>query len=62
MAEDQPLNQRVVQVILERLGHQLHVVSTGIAAVEAASDGQYDAILMDMHMPGGVSGAVTAGR
>ncbi|MBS0363784.1 MAG: response regulator [Proteobacteria bacterium] len=51
LAEDHPVNQRVVALILEPLGVELTVVEDGAQAIEAASAGRYDMILMDLHMP-----------
>ena len=51
LAEDHPVNQRVVQLILEPLGVELIIVGNGAAAVEAAAGAPFDIILMDMQMP-----------
>jgi len=51
LAEDNPVNQRVAALMLERLGHRIDVVGDGAAAVEAIVDGDYDLVLMDLHMP-----------
>lgn len=51
MAEDNPVNQRVGQLMLQRLGHQVDTVVDGAAAVEAALRGRYDVVLMDVRMP-----------
>ena len=51
LAEDHPVNQRVVQLILAPLGTELTIVENGRAAVEAARHGTFDVILMDMQMP-----------
>ena len=46
------MNQRVVTLMTERLGHAIDVVSDGQAAIEAVSHGtSYDLILMDCHLP-----------
>jgi len=42
----------VLNTILTELGHQPDFVSTGEAAVEAVGRGSYDAVLMDITMPG----------
>lgn len=52
LAEDNPVNQKVALYHLERLGYTCDVVSDGKQAVDAALRGHYDAILMDVHMPG----------
>jgi PAS domain S-box-containing protein len=51
MAEDNPVNQKVVQVFLERRGHRVHAVPDGVQALEAARHHRYDVVLMDMQMP-----------
>jgi CheY-like chemotaxis protein len=51
LAEDNLVNQRLAQLMLERLGHGADVVSTGAEAVTAATQLPYDIILMDLQMP-----------
>jgi CheY-like chemotaxis protein len=51
VAEDNPVNQRVAALMLDRLGHRVDVVADGVAAVEAIVEGDYDLVLMDLHMP-----------
>ncbi len=51
LAEDHPINQRVVQLILEPCGAAVTVVENGAQAVEALSTAAYDVVLMDMQMP-----------
>jgi CheY-like chemotaxis protein len=51
LAEDHPVNQQVTRLMLAKLGYDLHVVSTGRDAVEAAQLRPYDLILMDVQMP-----------
>jgi len=56
LAEDHPINQRVVQMILEPLGADITVAADGQAAVgawsEMAARGEaFDIILMDVQMP-----------
>jgi len=51
LAEDHPVNQRVVALILEPLGVELAIVGDGALAIEAEAAQRYDAILMDLHMP-----------
>jgi CheY-like chemotaxis protein len=51
VAEDNPVNQRVVQGLLAKLGCEVVVVGNGAAAVRAAQASPFDLILMDCQMP-----------
>jgi CheY-like chemotaxis protein/anti-sigma regulatory factor (Ser/Thr protein kinase) len=51
LAEDNPVNQRVAQLMLTRRGHQVDIVGTGADAVEAVARIPYDLVLMDVQMP-----------
>jgi len=51
VAEDDPVNQRVVQFMLERLGLDPVLVDNGRAALAVASRGEIDLVLMDCQMP-----------
>jgi PAS domain S-box-containing protein len=51
LAEDHPVNQKVVQLILEPHGVEVTVVDNGALAVEAFRTGAFDLVLMDMQMP-----------
>jgi len=52
LAEDHPVNQRVVQLILAEHVSELVTVSDGAEAVAAFETGVFDVVLMDMQMPG----------
>ncbi len=52
IAEDNPVNQRVAQHLLELLGYESDVVSNGQSVIDALQQQTYDVILMDMRMPG----------
>ena len=51
VAEDNPINQQLALEFLQRSGAQVQIAETGRAAVDAATADDYDAILMDIHMP-----------
>ncbi|MEJ6789831.1 ATP-binding protein [Brevundimonas sp. BR2-1] len=60
LAEDHPVNQRVVQAILSGSGMQVTTVGDGDQAVAAFTADAFDLILMDMQMP--VMDGLTATR
>ena len=60
VAEDHEVNQRLLSVMLGKLGHHVTVVADGAQALDAANQGQFDVILMDMQMP--VMGGLEATR
>ena len=51
VAEDHSVNQLLIDAMLRRLGHEPTLVDDGRAAVEQASRGGWDLVLMDMQMP-----------
>ena len=51
VAEDNPVNQKLVTRMLERCGHEVQLAATGRQAVEAASASEFDIVLMDVQMP-----------
>ncbi|MBI1947039.1 MAG: response regulator [Deltaproteobacteria bacterium] len=51
VAEDNPVNQRVVRVLLERAGHEVVVVGDGVGALQALSRRAFDVVLLDVQMP-----------
>ena len=52
LAEDHPINQRVVQLILADPSVELIIVDDGAQAVIAFENAPFDVVLMDMQMPG----------
>jgi len=54
VAEDNEINQQVIEQILSRAGAEVTIAANGFAAVEVLrrADIQFDAILMDIQMPG----------
>lgn len=52
VAEDNDINRLLSEALLRKLGHEPTVVTDGEKAVEAAALTDFDAILMDLHMPG----------
>jgi CheY-like chemotaxis protein len=51
VAEDNAVNQRVVQQMLRRAGYDVTLVANGREAVEASACESFTAILMDVQMP-----------
>jgi two-component system sensor histidine kinase/response regulator len=51
VAEDNPVNQKIVRKVLETMGLRVTIVDDGRAAVEAWKSQRFDLILMDCQMP-----------
>ncbi|HMV98655.1 MAG TPA: PAS domain S-box protein [Acidobacteriota bacterium] len=52
LVEDTDVNQRVAQLMIERLGYEVDVTSNGYEALEALEKTSYAMVFMDCHMPG----------
>jgi len=50
--EDNPFGRVVLNTILSELGHQAEFIGRGEAAAERIAQGSFDAVLMDMVLPG----------
>jgi two-component system, sensor histidine kinase len=50
--EDNPFGRVVLNTILNELGHQAEFIGRGEAAAERIAQGAFDAVLMDMVLPG----------
>jgi CheY-like chemotaxis protein len=64
LAEDNVVNQRVAVGLLQRRGHEVTVVSTGVEALDRLKSGTFDVVLMDVQMPvmGGFEATATIRR
>jgi CheY-like chemotaxis protein len=51
LAEDNTINQQVITRQLERLGYRIDIAANGLEVLQALHRQNYDAILMDIHMP-----------
>ena len=51
VAEDNTVNQKVVQQLLAHLGYRADVVANGIEVLDALERQNYDVVLMDVQMP-----------
>jgi signal transduction histidine kinase/CheY-like chemotaxis protein len=61
VAEDNAINQQLIGALLKKWKHRATIVDNGFAAVTAATNADYDIILMDIQMPG-LSGIEAATR
>ena len=59
LAEDNPVNQFIAVVVLERWGAQVQAVGNGVDALASLSTQPFDAALLDIRMPG-LSGVAVA--
>jgi CheY-like chemotaxis protein len=51
VAEDNPVNQQLIVLLLEKLGYRADVVSNGVEVLEALDRQAYDVVLLDVLMP-----------
>jgi two-component system sensor histidine kinase/response regulator len=51
VAEDNPVNKKLIGIVLHKLGCEGEIVSNGKEALEKIIDKDYDICLMDIHMP-----------
>ena len=51
VAEDNPSNQRLIEILLTKVGLDVTMVADGRAAIDAARNESFDLILMDIQMP-----------
>ncbi len=51
LAEDNRINQRLAVALLEKAGHRVRVVSSGLEAIRDSLVEDFDVILMDVQMP-----------
>ena len=52
LVEDNAVNRRVAQRILERAGHCVSLAESGLAALSCMAFSRYDMVVLDMEMPG----------
>lgn len=52
VVEDDPVNQKVARLMLEELGCEVEVASSGSVGIQAFQQLKFDLVLMDMQMPG----------
>lgn len=51
VAEDNEINQVIIQSILGKMGHETTIAANGVEAIEAVDVGDFDLVLMDIRMP-----------
>jgi len=51
VAEDNPVNQKLIERILFKLGYKATVIENGLEAVKEVQRNHYDIVLMDIQMP-----------
>jgi len=51
VAEDNPVNQKLLRRVLQQLGYTADMVENGVEVVEAVNRKHYDLVFMDVHMP-----------
>jgi len=51
VAEDNELNVTLLRELLSQRGHRAHIVGDGRGALALATDGTFDVLLLDLHMP-----------
>ncbi|MEO1089021.1 MAG: response regulator [Pseudomonadota bacterium] len=61
VVDDNPVNVRLLQVLLEREGHEVVDAADGATALERMREHVFDAVLMDLQMPG-IDGLETTRR
>lgn len=52
IVEDDKVNQRVITLMLERMGLSCHAVEDGYTAISILQQGNWDLVLMDCQLPG----------
>jgi CheY-like chemotaxis protein len=51
IAEDNPINQKLIERILVKLGFHADITQNGYEALQKVKEKQYDVVLMDIQMP-----------
>ncbi len=52
VADDHPINRKYLALVLTTMGHKCVMCEDGNQAIEQVSKGDFDIVLMDIHMPG----------
>jgi CheY-like chemotaxis protein len=52
VVEDNPVNQRVIQLQLRKIGYTAHLAANGLEALKTLNEVPVDLVFMDCQMPG----------
>lgn len=59
LVEDEPISQRVAQLMIEGVGHQVAIAASGKEALQLINAHSYDLIFMDLGLPDTTGDQVT---
>lgn len=51
LAEDNPINQKLMSAVIDRMGYSLTIANNGVEAIKFLREKHFDLILMDIQMP-----------
>ncbi len=51
VAEDNPVNQKLISILLTRAGHKVTIAENGKAAIERLAKSNFDIVILDLQMP-----------
>ncbi|MBV1887235.1 MAG: response regulator [Parvibaculaceae bacterium] len=51
LAEDNPINQKLMSAVIDRMGFSLTIANNGVEAIKFLREEKFDLILMDIQMP-----------
>lgn len=51
VAEDNPNNQKLIEILLHKIGVKHTIVNDGLEAIDAYKNGKFDMVLIDVNMP-----------
>jgi len=53
VADDEPMNRKLLSEVLDACGYRITAVENGAEAAALLATNDFDAIITDLHMPGG---------
>lgn len=56
VVEDQNAIRRMIEALVSARGHEVAAVASGLQAIEEASSGRFDLVLLDLNLPGQFDG------